>query len=333
MVSKKSVEQQLKRIHFGTQIWGRAEISELPNILMPNEEIFECVNGMYEGGFALLCATNMRLLLIDKKPLKYLTVEDLRFDMINEIDYSHRMLGAKINVSTGSKNLKFTSYNQQRLRKLIGHIQHRMADIKNQQSVSADTQQQHLERINEQLQAYLLAQHRHQEALQAQLSKSADAVKTDKAPAMERPDPELADYLYAQSLLRQHTAGTPSEAEQASAAQVAPVTAPEPSPEAATQPAAAPTPRTDDLIAAGRAEIFGHQPVAPAPATSSYARSLLATKDYVTHIGAIEINPLRIAYAKLPLALRNRKFGRPSFHPHGQSTMPSVPPVNPVPAR
>ena len=116
MVSPKSVEDQLKLIHFNQRSWGRTEISELPNILMPDEEIFECVNGYYEGGFALLCATNIRMLLIDKKPLKYLTVEDVRFDMINQIDYSHRLLGAHITVSAGIKNLKFTSLNQRRLR-------------------------------------------------------------------------------------------------------------------------------------------------------------------------------------------------------------------------
>src|SRR5689334_21296733 len=92
MASLKSVEKQLKNIHFNTHAWGKAEISELPNILLDDEKIFECVNGTYEGGFALLVATNLRLLLVDKKPLKYLTVEDLRFDMINQIDYSHRLM-------------------------------------------------------------------------------------------------------------------------------------------------------------------------------------------------------------------------------------------------
>ena len=32
-----------------------------------------------------------------------------------------------------------------------------------------------------------------------------------------------------------------------------------------------------------------------------------------------EINALKVAVAKLPLALRNRRFGRPSFHAHSQA--------------
>jgi hypothetical protein len=49
---------------------------------LPGEEIYELVNGIYEGGFAIVVATDVRLLLIDKKPMNYLNVEDLRFDMI-----------------------------------------------------------------------------------------------------------------------------------------------------------------------------------------------------------------------------------------------------------
>src|ERR1035438_180349 len=120
MVSKQSVDEQLERLGFNLHGWGQAEIKELPNILLPGEEIYELVNGIYEGGFALAVATDVRVLLIDKKPMKYLTVEDLRFDMISEIDYSHRLFGAQIHISTGSKNLSFRSYNQPRLRKMIG---------------------------------------------------------------------------------------------------------------------------------------------------------------------------------------------------------------------
>src|SRR5437868_7095679 len=105
MVSKKSVEKQLKRIGFKANAWGRKEVAELPNIILPGEEIFECVNGIYEGGFALLLASDIRVLLVDKKPLNYLTVEDLRFEQINEIDYYHRIIGAHISIASGPKTL------------------------------------------------------------------------------------------------------------------------------------------------------------------------------------------------------------------------------------
>ncbi|MBC7708034.1 PH domain-containing protein [Polaromonas sp.] len=339
MVSLKSVEKQLKNIRFNTHSWGKAEISELPNILMDDEKIFECVNGTYEGGFALLCATNIRLLLIDKKPLKFLTVEDLRFDMINQIDYSHRLMGARINVSTGNKNLKFTSFNQQRLRKLINHIQHQMADLKREQSNSAENQQQHLERINQQLQTYLLAQHQQQEDLQRKLEE-AKVGKGNQPTAIEaitpvKPTPELADFLYAQSLMQQYQASQPTSAAAntmdplvptpavpAPIASSAPSVAPTvtslalqmvplpPAPAAATmtpQPTTTPGPAVahkplDDiasLVEAGRREIFG---------AGVKARAAIKPLQTPRNLLNMEVHPLRIAYAKLPALLRTRKF-------------------------
>src|SRR4051812_34181115 len=119
MVDVGQIHRQLKDLGFNIHGWGRSEVKELANIILPDEEIHEVVNGFYEGGFALLIATDVRVLLIDSKPLNYLKIEDLRFDMINEMDYSHRLLGAQINIATGNKNLRFRSYNQPRLRKLI----------------------------------------------------------------------------------------------------------------------------------------------------------------------------------------------------------------------
>jgi hypothetical protein len=313
MVSEKSVHKQLKKLGFNYHGWGRGEVSELPNIILPDEEIFELVNGIYEGGFALLVATDVRVLLVDKKPLNYLTVEDLRFDMINEMDYSHRLLGAQISIATGNKTLRFRSYNQPRLRKLIGHVQHSMAEIKKKQSNHQEGQNKHLEQMNQQLQAYLVAQHQHQLELQKFQEAQQAGITPPPPPEPVKPSPELSDYLLAQSLLAQHQAETgqavnippqlPAQIQLPPAVSVAPPIV---------------QPPTDDLVAEGRQEVFGkqlNQPPAPTPEAQT-----------ATH-HPLEINPMRIAYSKLPMALRNRKFGRPSFHAHSESTPPAAPPV------
>jgi hypothetical protein len=280
MVTKHSVDEQLKKIQFNLHGWGRTEINELPSVLLPEEEIYECVNGLYEGGFALLVATDLRLLLIDKKPLNYLTVEDMRFDMINEIDYSHRMIGANISISTGYKDLKFTSFNQHRLRKLIGHVQHCMAESKKKQSEHQEDQRLHLEQINQQLQTYLLAQHQQQQKMQEQLRTGGQAAEIKPV----RPDNELSDYLYAQSLLAQHQQQT-GQAPVPDAVQSDAPEAP------ASQPPAA------ELYAEGVQEVFGKQPQAAVPAPLQFAGQA------VQH--ALEINPLRIARSRLPMTMRN----------------------------
>jgi len=125
----KHLEDQLKRIGCNFRFWGRAELRELANILLPEEVVEHCVNGQYEGGFALLAATNQRVLLIDKKPM-YLTLEDIRFDMISEIDFNHRLLDATVFICTPNKSLRFTAYNQGRLRKLFQFTQTQVMEIR-----------------------------------------------------------------------------------------------------------------------------------------------------------------------------------------------------------
>lgn len=305
MVSQKYIDKQLKKVGFNPHGWGRGEIKELVNIILPDEEIYECVNGIYDGGFALLVATDIRVLLIDQKPMNYLTVEDLRFDMINEMDYSHRLFGARIVISSGNKTLKFLSYNQPRLRKLIGHVQHCMAEAKKKQTGHGESQVEHLQKINEQLQEYLLAQQAQQaklqEQLQATLSRGNGKTADDLVlPEPIQPSPELKDYLFAQSLLAQHqyqAASQPIQDNPAAAHYYKDSSQPEP------QQKPLPANAQDDtsqLVEEGRREVFGkHLLSVPMPS--------------LAHLpNAKEVNPITIAYSKLPMALRNRQFGRPS---------------------
>ena len=318
MVSSRSVQKQLKLIHFNQRSWGRTELSELPNILMPDEEIFECVNGYYEGGFALLCATNIRMLLIDKKPLKYLTVEDVRFDMINQIDYSHRLLGAHITVSAGIKNLKFTSLNQRRLRKLINHIQNRMAEVKKESLAQGETQQIHLENINQQLQAYLLAQYQHQEELNRQLKEaragSPEVLSQPVPSAPLPPSTELSDYLFAQNLLKSYDLPTKASTEVAEPAYATTPSAILPLPPAPklSQPFTKVTDRDlAEIYQAGREEVFKRY---QALAAGAKATQQTVTNHLPVNLSAIgiEVNPFRIAYAKLPMIrrMRSHKFSQ-----------------------
>lgn len=129
MITLQEVEEQLKRIGANHRFWGRPEIRELPKILIPGEQIQAWVNCRYSGGFATFCATDQRLLLVDKKPL-YLTVEDLRFDMINEVDYCAQLFSATMSVCTPTKTMVITTLNPARLRQVSTYIQQRVMQVR-----------------------------------------------------------------------------------------------------------------------------------------------------------------------------------------------------------
>ena len=129
MVSMREVEEQLQHVGCNFKMWGRAEIRELSNVLMPDEKIAQAVNGTYEGGFALLCVTSYRVLLIDRKPM-LLTIEDVRYDMMSEVDFHNRLMGATVRIFTPMRNMVFNSWSGPRLRKCVNYIQQRVAEIR-----------------------------------------------------------------------------------------------------------------------------------------------------------------------------------------------------------
>lgn len=122
MVHVNEVAEQLKRLHVNFQFWCRGEIRELPKILFEGEQLHHVLVGRYEGGFALFCATDRRVLLIDKKPF-YLTIEDIRYDMISDVQYNYRMIDATVRLGTIHKTIAFTAYNHNKLRDFTNYIQ------------------------------------------------------------------------------------------------------------------------------------------------------------------------------------------------------------------
>lgn len=129
MVDLHQVEAQLRDVGCTFRFFGKPEVRELAKILQPGEKIAHAVNGYYEGGFALLCVTDQRLLLIDRKPM-FLTIEDIRFDMIAEIDFNHRLLNATARIFSMNKSLVFTTWNHERLRMLIDHLQAKIMQLR-----------------------------------------------------------------------------------------------------------------------------------------------------------------------------------------------------------
>ncbi len=130
-VSHDEIQRQLKAIGVEFRVWGRWEARELEHIIVPGETIQYCLNGRYEGGFAMLCITDQRIVLIDKKPF-YLTLEDIRYDMVSEVDYNMRLIDATLVVCTVNKKLHFTALRAGLLRKATAYIQNRVMEFRQQ---------------------------------------------------------------------------------------------------------------------------------------------------------------------------------------------------------
>jgi hypothetical protein len=110
--------------------WFNAELRELEHILMDDERIVALVPGRYFGGYALLIATDHRVLLIDKRSF-FLTLEDIRYDMISEVDFSARMFDSTLQIYTFNKQHRFTSVKHKKhLRTLTVYVQQQIMQLK-----------------------------------------------------------------------------------------------------------------------------------------------------------------------------------------------------------
>lgn len=129
MVAQEHVRTALKRVGMYNRFFGQAEIRELCQVLMSDEKIIGAVNGRYEGGFAMLVATDRRLLLIDKK-MMFLNLEDIRYDMISQVEFSARLIDATITVHTINTVLRMTSIRQAALRRLTSYMQEKVMELR-----------------------------------------------------------------------------------------------------------------------------------------------------------------------------------------------------------
>lgn len=140
MVHPSIIEARLGELGFRANRWFRSEIQELQHILMDDEVIISLVCGRYFGSFALLVATDQRLLLIDKRVF-FMTIEDTRYDMISEIDYNSQVYNATVTVFTMNKTHKFTSIKyKNELRGLTTYVQRRVMEFRQQQPSSVAQQ-------------------------------------------------------------------------------------------------------------------------------------------------------------------------------------------------
>jgi len=124
MIQLSEIRNQLSSVGYHPSRFQRAEVKELCQVLSPDERIIDAVNGRYEGGFALLVATDRRLLLVDRKPM-FLTLDSITYSMIQELSLTYRLLNSTVHVFTSNKCLDFNSWSHSHLRSIFSYSQSR----------------------------------------------------------------------------------------------------------------------------------------------------------------------------------------------------------------
>lgn len=86
---------------------SKPEIKELPKVLFENEVIKAFVLGFFDGGYAMLAATNLRLLFVDVMPFGRVKVDDIPYNMVASVEMQFGIFYGSITVFTRPNSYRF----------------------------------------------------------------------------------------------------------------------------------------------------------------------------------------------------------------------------------
>jgi hypothetical protein len=109
------VQYDLNRLHMAGRWLGLAEIAQLPKVLMTDEKIESMIYGIYPAGPAIMLATNRRLLLVDKTPLKLIT-EDISYSSLSGVECDEGIFFSTVTIFSRFQTFVFKFVNRERAR-------------------------------------------------------------------------------------------------------------------------------------------------------------------------------------------------------------------------
>lgn len=130
MVHPSIVKQQLRELNAEKSFFCSPERRELPQIMIEGEQLLKVLDGRYSGGMAMLCATNMRILLVDKKPF-FMAMEDIRYEMISDVLFQGRLINSTMTIGTLNNTIAFTSFNRQKSQEFTALVQQKVIETRN----------------------------------------------------------------------------------------------------------------------------------------------------------------------------------------------------------
>lgn len=144
-ISNSRIQVQLENIGISKSsspaIWGRKEIEELPSIIPEDEEIFELIQGNYNGGQGILVATNKRLLFVDKGIFYGLKIEDFGLAKITSIQYESGFISADIKIMASGNIAKITNVDKNLGKVFCEKVRIKLSEPKQTTSVTVVQQQ------------------------------------------------------------------------------------------------------------------------------------------------------------------------------------------------
>lgn len=108
----------------------RSEAKYLPHILHPDEFIGGAVFGRHPDGFALLVATDRRVIFLDTKPL-FVNEDEISYDIVSGVSRGSVGIATTVTLHTRLKDFPVKTLNRQSAEKFVQYIEARKVERNN----------------------------------------------------------------------------------------------------------------------------------------------------------------------------------------------------------
>lgn len=121
---KARIYQELKDLGVGRYYMLWSETKQLPRILHDDEHLNGIVYGKCEDGYAVLAATDRRVLFIDKKPL-FVKADEMTYDIVGGVSFGSMGPVSTITLHTRMGDYKMRTMNLKSAQYFVHYIEGR----------------------------------------------------------------------------------------------------------------------------------------------------------------------------------------------------------------
>ena len=119
------VLQELKNLGVSRSGLSSMESRYLPSIIHADEQLCGVVYGHHQAGFAMLVATDRRIVFLDKKPL-FVDQDDIAYGVVAGVSYGHAGLGSTVTLHTRIKDYAIQTFNKKSAEGFVRYMEQRI---------------------------------------------------------------------------------------------------------------------------------------------------------------------------------------------------------------
>jgi len=121
---KQRVAQELRAAGVSSLTMYRMESRYMPTIIHAKEHIMGVVYGQGSEGFAMLVATDRRVVYLDKKPL-FMKEDEVTYDVVSGMSFSSAGVGSTVTLHTRVKDYTLRTFNKKSAAIFVAYIESR----------------------------------------------------------------------------------------------------------------------------------------------------------------------------------------------------------------